>query len=260
MTDIGARLRSLPADTLTALAFFSRLPVKAPAGAFDLRRSAAAWPLAGLVLAILPAALLWLGRLAGLPPLVAASLALALAAALTGAMHEDGLADAADGFGGGRSREAKLAIMRDSRLGTYGALALGLTLLVKAAALAGLAHCPGLAALALVLVAALSRVMALWHWNGTLPARRDGLAWAAGRPDWLAMAMALLIALVPAVILVACFGLSALVGIFLAALGIALFSGLCRRQIGGHTGDTVGAAQQIAETLLLAGLSAGAAA
>jgi adenosylcobinamide-GDP ribazoletransferase len=257
MTDFVARLRLLPADTLTALAFFSRLPVTAPAGSFDLHRSAAAWPIAGLILALAPAALLLVARLAYAPSLVAALLALALLAALTGAMHEDGLADTADGFGGGRKRDDKLAVMRDSRLGTYGALALFFSLAVRAAALAALAFHPALAALALLLVAVLSRVMALWHWNATLPARRDGLAWGAGRPDWLALATALLIGLVAALLLLACYGLAALIGMLLAALGIALFSSLCRRQIGGHTGDTIGAAQQIAETFLLAGLSAG---
>jgi adenosylcobinamide-GDP ribazoletransferase len=98
--------------------------------------------------------------------------------------------------------------------------------------------------------------MALWHWNATLPARQDGLAWAAGRPDWLALAIGLVVGAVVAIVLVAVFGLPALIGILLAAVAVGFFSGLCRRQIGGHTGDTIGAAQQITECLIFVGLSA----
>ena len=256
MSDAVLRLRRLPADTLVSLAFFSRLPVATQAG-LDLHRSAGAWPVAGLLLALAPALLLLLLRAADFPPVVAALLVLATYAALTGAMHEDGLADTADGFGGGRAREEKLAIMRDSRLGTYGALALIFVTLTRAAALAALAIIPLYAALALIGAAALSRSMALWHWNATLPARDEGMAWAAGRPDWLALLIGLGIGAVAGLMLLVAFGLAALLAIVMAAAGAALFSDLCRRQVGGHTGDTIGAAQQIAEALLLAGLSVG---
>jgi adenosylcobinamide-GDP ribazoletransferase len=256
MSETVARLRRLPVDTLVSLSFFSRLPVSAQAG-LDLHRSAGAWPVAGLLLALLPAVLFLLLRAADFPPFVVALLALAAYAALTGAMHEDGLSDTADGFGGGRPREEKLSIMRDSRLGTYGALALIFVTLTKAAALAALAIIPLYAALALIGAAVLSRSMALWHWNATLPARREGMAWAAGRPDWLALLIGLGIGAVAGVMLLVAFGLAALLAIVMAAAGAALFSDLCRRQVGGHTGDTIGAAQQIAEALLLAGLSVG---
>lgn len=257
MDDLGCRLRRLPADTAAALSFFSRLPVAAPAGAFDLRRSAGAWPAAGLLLALPPAFLLWLCLAIGLPPAVAALLALALAAGLTGALHEDGLADAADGLAGGRDRESRLAIMRDSRLGTFGGLALVFALLLKATALASLSARPGGAALALILAACASRAMALWHWNATLPARPDGLAYAAGRPDWLALAIGLGFGAAAALALLLVFGAAGLLGLLLAAGAVGALSAACVRTIGGHTGDTIGAAQQLAETLLLVGLSAG---
>jgi adenosylcobinamide-GDP ribazoletransferase len=256
MHDLGERLLRLPAETVAALAFFSRLPVRAPASAFDLRRSAAAWPLAGLVLALCPAFLFWVARALDLPPLVAALLALALLVALTGGLHEDGLADTADGLAGGKTRESKLEIMRDSRLGTFGGLALLFVVLLKAAALASLGLRPGTAALALVLAAIVSRAMALWHWNITLPARSDGLAFSAGRPDWQACAIGLGIGGLAALGLLFLFGWTALFALLVAAVAVALFSGQCNRQIGGHTGDTVGASQQIAEALLLACLSA----
>jgi adenosylcobinamide-GDP ribazoletransferase len=257
MSEIGERALQLPADTVTALAFFSRLPVRAPASAFDLRRSAGAWPLAGLLLVLPAALLLVLLRAAEFPPVVAVLFALAAYAALTGAMHEDGLSDVVDGFGGGRTRDEKLAIMRDSRLGAFGALALVFALLLKTSALATLALLPGYAALALLGAAVLSRSMALWHWNATLPARRDGMAWSAGRPDWLSLLIGLALGAVAVIVLLAAFGLSAVLAIVMAAAGVGLFSSLCVRQIGGHTGDTIGATQQLAEALLLAGLSVG---
>jgi adenosylcobinamide-GDP ribazoletransferase len=257
MPDLADRLRRLPADTLTALAFFSRLPVAGPAAIFDLRQAAAGWPIAGLIIALAPALLFLLAHAADFPGWVAALFALALYAALTGAMHEDGLADTFDGFGGGRTAAEKLAIMQDSRLGTYGALALLLTLMVKTAALAVIGSAPGYAALALLAAATLSRAMALWHWNERLPAKRDGAAWAAGRPDWMALAIGLAVGALAALALLIAFGLAALVAVLLAAAAVGLFSSLASRQIGGYTGDTIGAAQQIAEALILAGLSMG---
>ena len=258
MNDLGARVRRLPADSLACLSFFSRLPISAPFGAFDLRTSSAAWPLSGFVLAAVPAVLLWVALAANVPNSVAALLALAALAAITGALHEDGLADTADGLGGGRDRAAMLAIMRDSRIGTYGTLALLFSVAIRAAALAALAAFPFRAALALVLAATLSRALALWHWHHHLPARSDGLAFAAGRPDWLAFAIGAGTGALAAILALAVFGLAGLLGLVMALFGTIFFAGLCRRTLGGHSGDTIGAAQQIAETLLLAGLSAGA--
>jgi adenosylcobinamide-GDP ribazoletransferase len=257
MSDFPARLSRLPADTVASLSFFSRLPVTPPPGSFDLHRSAAAWPLAGLLLAVAPSLLFWLLCAAEFPAVVAALLALIGLAALTGGMHEDGLADAADGLGGGRTREERLALMRDSRLGAYGALALIFAIAVKASALAGFGFSPLHGVVAILMAATLSRSMAIWHWNATLPARADGMAWAAGRPDSLALAVALAIGAVAALVLLIAFGLSAIIAVLLAAAGVASFTSLCRRALGGHTGDTIGAAQQIAEALVFAGLSAG---
>ena len=251
MTDIGSRLLRLPAETRVALAFFSRLPVAPPAGPFDLRQSAAAWPLAGAILAGFGAAVLLVTSAFGAPPLVAALLALGGTTALTGGLHEDGLADTADGLGGGRSRDKKLAIMRDSRLGTFGALALIFAVGLKAAAIAALILDPWSAAAVLVCAGVLSRSFALWHWRATLPARTEGLALAAGRPDALALLIGSGFGLVSAVLLFAVCGWNAAMAVAVAWAATAAFSRLCTRSIGGHTGDTIGAAQQIAETLLL---------
>jgi adenosylcobinamide-GDP ribazoletransferase len=255
MPDFTDRLRRLPEDALAALAFFSRVPVRTQPGAFDLRQSAGGWPLAGLLLAVGPAFIVVIGAWLGLPALVTAFLAIAAGIAMTGALHEDGLADTSDGLAGGRSAEVRLAIMRDSSLGTYGALALVLALAVKGSALAALVSHPSRAVLALLGVAIASRAMALWHWSATSPARREGMAFAAGQPDSAALQIGLLSGLVAAIVLLIAFGFAALLGLALAALAIGFFSPLTNRRIGGHTGDTIGAAQQIAETLLFAGLS-----
>jgi adenosylcobinamide-GDP ribazoletransferase len=255
MPDLAQRLRSLPADTLTALAFFSRVPVRPQPVSFDLRRTAGAWPVAGAALALGPALLFLLGAGLRLPPIVSALIALAAMAILTGGMHEDGLADTADGFGGGATRGRKLELMRDSRLGTYGALALLFAILLKAAALGAIGVAPWRAALAIVSVAVVSRALALWHWSATLPARPDGMAASAGRPDSDSLAVAGIAALAAAILLLLVFQFAALLALLLAAVAVRLFSRFAEDQIGGHTGDTIGASQQIAEALLFVGLA-----
>ena len=255
MDDIAARLRRLPHDTLVSLGFFSRLPVPQSHAGFELAKAAGGWPIAGALLAIAPALVFLLARAADFPPLVAAVMAVALMTALTGALHEDGLADTFDGFGGGRTAEEKLAIMRDSRLGAFGALALIFTVLVRLVGLAGVGVGAGHGALAIIGVAVASRTLALWHWHATPPARRDGLAQTAGRPDMLALAIGLGTGALAALALLAVFGVAALIGLLLAAAGVGLFSALARAQTRGHTGDTIGAAQQLAEAALFAGLA-----
>ena len=253
--DLTARLRRLPDDTLAALAFFSRLPVPRPKAGSNLGKAAGGWPIAGALLALAAALAFLFARAAGFPPMIAAIMAVALLTALTGALHEDGLADTFDGFGGGRTPEAKLAIMRDSRLGAYGALALIFTIVVRLAGLAAVGTSSASGALAIVCVAVLSRALALWHWQATPPARTDGLAQMAGRPDMPAFTIGLGVGVLAALALLATFGVAALIGTLMAAAAIALFSAMVKAQIGGHTGDTIGAAQQLAEAALFAGLA-----
>src|SRR5712671_4565205 len=186
-------------DLRTAVAFLTRLPMPHPDGSMPANfvRANRMFPVVGALIGLV-VGMLYLGmRAAGLPELAAAALALGAGAILTGALHEDGLADVADGFGGGRDRAAKLEIMRDSRLGTYGALILMVSFAAKLSALAALPDA--------VLVQSLIAAHALVR--GVLPvmsmslpyARNDGLAANAGRPDLattaLAGALALIIAL-----------------------------------------------------------------
>src|SRR3954469_7984778 len=148
------RLRKLAAETRVtrgdldalidglrvALAFYTRLPMAqpTPAGGVALARAGWAVPLVGVLIGALGALAYWIAVRLNLPPLVGATLAVCATLLLTGALHEDGLADPADGFGGGATRQQILDIMRDSRIGTYGALALGITLLLRIGTLADL--------------------------------------------------------------------------------------------------------------------------
>src|SRR5213596_1693099 len=137
-------------------------------------------------------------RWCGVPDLAAAALALGASAILTGALHEDGLADVADGFGGGRDKEAKLEIMRDSRLGTYGALILLVSFATKLSALAAIPD--GYIVYALIAAHALGRgILPLMSIN--LPyARNDGLARNAGQPDAAVAATAIIVAFIIALL------------------------------------------------------------
>jgi adenosylcobinamide-GDP ribazoletransferase len=190
----------------------------------------------------------WLMHHVGLPPLLGASWALAAMMLATGAFHEDGLADAADGFGGGRTLERKLEIMRDSRIGTYGALALGLSVLIRIGALSALGR-PGLVLGALVAAGMLGRGGMIVTLLFLRPARADGMA--AGMSDIPRWGAVVGLALVVLAALICLPVKSALVATILG-LGAALaVAKLAQEQIGGHTGDILGAVEVIVECVTL---------
>ena len=239
-------------DLLEATAFLTRLPVPGRDRPPNLARAYRAFPLVGAVIgAVIGAVDLLLLRI-GLPAIAAAALALGSGALLTGALHEDGLADVADGFGGGRDKAGKLDVMRDSRLGTYGALVLLTAFVAKAGALSALPRAEVI--IALIATHALSRAP-LAVLAATMPyAREEGLAASAGRPEpWIA-----LIACVVAVVigLVALPAGTAMVAVIAAAAGAAGLAALARRQIGGQTGDVLGAAEQVCEIAVLLTIAA----
>src|SRR5690606_2272058 len=124
-------------DIALCLVFFTRLPLPHfDFGSRTLAQAIWAAPLVGVAVAVAASAVHALASAAGLSPGVAAALALGAAMLTTGCLHEDGLSDVADGFGGGRTRDRKLEIMRDSRIGAYGASALLLSVLIRWSALA----------------------------------------------------------------------------------------------------------------------------
>jgi adenosylcobinamide-GDP ribazoletransferase len=240
-----------PGDIPAAIGLLTRLPVRVDGARAMARgaRAAWAWPLAGALVAALAGmggvAALWLG----LPALVAAGVVVALQAMMTGAMHEDGLADCADGFWGGWTPDRRLAIMKDSRTGAYGVVALVLVLGLRVATLAAL-MAAGPWWTALVALGAISRVPMAALQAILRPARPGGLSDRAGRPPMATVRLAVLLA---CVIGLAGAGVAALAVAAVVALVTLLWGVTARAKIGGQTGDVLGAGQQLAE---LAGLMA----
>jgi adenosylcobinamide-GDP ribazoletransferase len=190
----------------------------------------------------------WLAHALGLQPFVSAALAVAATLLLTGALHEDGLADTADGFGADASVDRKLAILRDSQIGTYGAAALVLSLMLRVGAIASLAD-PALAAAALIAAHSGARAAMLVFMRLVPNARNDGLSAGAGVPPQNASLIAAGIAIV---LLLLCLGFGAtLVAVLLLAIAGGTMAWLSVRQIGGQTGDVLGAFEQVAEILIL---------
>lgn len=247
--------------------FYSRLPVPALPGEAalhgvpDFRLVPRALPLAALVIALPGALILLLAGLAGMSPPLAATLAVSALVLTTGALHEDGLADSADGLFGGRTPERRLEIMKDSRVGTFGALALGLSLLLRVTALSAILQGAGAwaAAAAILAAAPWSRAEGIRILATAEPARRDGTAATVGRPEasvlpiayGLAAGAALLLALVTGLPLA---GLA--FGLAMALLATSGLLRLAKSLIGGQTGDIIGASQQLAEMALYLGFAA----
>lgn len=245
--------RSLPPalrGMRAAFAFASRLPVGGfPYAERDWHWAAAHLPLVGIVVGALCAATFELAGGLGLGPELAAALALLASVALTGAFHEDGLADAADGLGGAHGGKSALEIMKDSRIGTYGAVALGLSLLIRFAALGGL---PSGGWFALIYVHCTARIGPVW-----MLASEPQVAPAEGakvrsllstqrRHVAVAIAWGIACAAVGVVS-----GLSSWRVAITVPLALALATALCaryfRRAVGGINGDLLGATEQVCE-------------
>ncbi|MGO1119119.1 adenosylcobinamide-GDP ribazoletransferase [Rhodovibrionaceae bacterium A322] len=246
-------------DFLLAGVFLTRLPFAGflpsdPAPAGSLERAVRAFPLVGALLAVLGGIIFWLtSGLFHLPPLVAALITLSVLVVATGGLHEDGLADVADGFGGGWDKARKLAIMKDSLLGSYGVLSLILLVGIKAAALAALED-PVSVFGALLAALTLSRALPFLLMQNMKPARSDGLGAGFSPPPVKAVLTALLLAF-----LLSWLGLgffTALTSAVAALLVGWLFTLLARQQIGGYTGDVIGALIQLTEVAVLVAASA----
>jgi adenosylcobinamide-GDP ribazoletransferase len=243
---------------LHALRFMTILPV-ADSESLEpdwLVRASRYFPAVGIVvgavsaLTLVVASHFWSG-------FVPAILAVAASALLTGALHEDGLADTADGFGGGRTRDSRLAIMKDSRIGTYGALALGLTLLLRIGALALLA--PWSAAAALLATHAGARAAttlamnALPYAGDTSTTRITYSDAALDRSGLLIVLLVTFAAMLPILVKSPSAWFS---GAVLASACAFAMVAPARRLIGGYTGDVLGAIEQMFEVGFLLGAAA----
>lgn len=241
-------------DIPAAIGLLTRLPVKVDMDAATARGAASAWayPLAGLVVGVICTACATLALTLGLAPAIAAVLSLATATIITGAMHEDGLADTADGFWGGWDPARRLDIMKDSHIGAYGVIALILSYLIRWSALtviiSGGTFWPAIIAIAMTSRASMVNLMA------ALPnARATGLSQSVGRPQATTAHIATAIATLTCLLLMGGTGIAVVIAIAFTTLACAL---IAQAKINGQTGDTLGAAQQLSEIAALLTLAA----
>ena len=246
LSETGARA----GEFWLALRFLTRLPLGPEPIVAPGSLAAAGWafPLIGALVGLIAGIAYWIALALSLPPFAAALIAIGASVAVTGGLHEDGLADMADGFGGGRDVTEKLAIMRDSRIGSFGVLALIFSVGLRMAAIAFIAW-RGPVMAALIAAHAVGRGLLPLVMNYLPPAREDGLGAEAGRPG---LAVALVSAAIAAVI--ALFALGPRLGIealIAVAIVTALRAAFAYRHIGGHTGDVLGALEQGGEVVML---------
>jgi adenosylcobinamide-GDP ribazoletransferase len=241
---VGSRDLVAWGDVPAALGLLSRVPVRVDFDRATARgaKAAWAWPVAGVVIGALVVGVAVVALALGLSPALAAGLVLVVQAVLTGAMHEDGLADCADGFWGGWTPERRLEIMKDSRIGAYGVIALVLSLVLRWQGLALVLEA-GLWPV-LIGLAAMSRAPMVVLMAALPGARAGGLGQSVGRPGVATAVLACAVALVAGGA-----GLGWLVlpvAVVMVAMGLG-WAMVCRAKIGGQTGDTAGALQQLAE-------------
>ncbi|MFT4702067.1 MAG: adenosylcobinamide-GDP ribazoletransferase [Yoonia sp.] len=240
-------------DIPAAVGLLTRVPVRVHTDLATQRGPLAAWayPLVGLKIAVAMAVVGLVAMTIGINVQITAALLLATSVILTGAMHEDGLADSADGLWGGWEKTKRLEIMKDSRTGAYGVLALVLSMLIRWTALVAILHTDHWIA-ALIAVGMLSRAAMVALMTGLPNARAGGLSQSVGRPKpitaWLAIGIATLGSVVA-------LGLMTGSLLIIAAVTASLWAGIAHRKIGGQTGDILGATQQITEMTLLIALT-----
>jgi adenosylcobinamide-GDP ribazoletransferase len=243
-------VRQRATELKVCVIFLTRMPLPIPMTIVkgDVSRALWAAPVVGGAVGAVGAAVYGLMHVLHVPDFPAAALAVVATVAATGALHEDGLADVADGFGGGATRERKLEIMRDSRIGTYGVCALVLSFMLRVGVLASL-DAPALVAMALIAAHAAARAPMPAFMHLVPPARADGMSAQAGEPP---PASAVAAGALGIAVLMVCLGFAAgLVAALLVACGFAAMAWICRCQIGGQTGDVLGALEQLGEVVVL---------
>jgi adenosylcobinamide-GDP ribazoletransferase len=244
-------------DVPAALGLLTRLPVRVDMDRAVARGAAGAWayPLVGLVVGGIAACTAVAALALGLGPDQAALLAVAVPVVITGALHEDGLADSADGLWGGWDPARRLHIMKDSHIGAYGVIAIVLVMLMRWVLIAGLLAAGHI--MPLVVAAMLSRASMIGVMAWLPNARKSGLSQSVGRPALRTVILATLIAGFAALVLSGMAGLLAIITAGLLAAGCGI---IARAKIGGQTGDVLGAVQQISDLGVLMCLSAALAA
>lgn len=250
-------------ETARALAFLTRLPIPdryfRTANAESTAQCSGLFPVAGALIGTIGGLSLLLAFGLGLPSTITASIGIFAMIIVSGALHEDGLGDVADGFGGGSTVEERLEIMKDSRLGTYGVIAVAGSLIIRISALTAILNMQGAlsAVFALVAAAAASRGAMVWLWS-TLPnAKNSGVSKSVGAPPESALLLSALLSMIFASLfgLLASGFVPASIAIGLGIIAMIGFQKLCQHMIAGQTGDTIGACQQLVEVAMLSGLA-----
>lgn len=236
------------ADIPAAIGLLTRLPVRVDTDRARTRGALAAWayPLVGVLVGGL-AAIVGYGALAlGLPAAAVALIILATQMVLTGGLHEDGLADSADGLWGGWDTENRLRIMNDSQIGSYGVLVLIVVTGLRWAAVTALLPHGFAAAVIACAIGSRAPVVAMMHMMPN--ARHSGLSQSVGTPHRITVQMAMTLALIGILVLT---GLAVIPLVITATISALLWSWIAMTKIKGQTGDILGAAQQITETAML---------
>lgn len=233
-------------DPVRALGLLTRLPLPVAGHSAIERGAAAAWayPLAGMVIGAIVSVAVAIALWLGISPGITAAVALVVSVMLTGAMHEDGLADSADGLWGGWDPARRLAIMKDSHIGTYGVIALVLGMLIRWLALIAVISADAYWAV-LIGTGAVSRAGMVVLMGAMRHARADGLSHHVGHPDartvWVGIGIAGF-----AGFMTLGFGPS-----LTAVVAVTICGLIARAKIGGQTGDILGATQQVTEMVIL---------
>ena len=250
MSDTENHTTPEPHDVFAAFSLLTRLPVPVDHTRAGERAAVATWayPLVGAVVGGLSGLAVYISMALLLPSGLAAAMGLLTAVSLTGAMHEDGLADCADGFWGGHDRTRRLEIMKDSSIGAYGAVVLVIFLLAEWSAIEALVFAnPILTFAGIGAISRLPMVLAMW----VMPnARENGLAAGVGMPPAIPAQIATGITLVIAIITLGWAGIAVMFSAVFAAL---IVGGIANAKIEGYTGDVLGAMQKCAA---LAGFTA----
>jgi len=234
----------------TAIAFLTRIPVnpKQAHTGEDVARSSVFFPLVGCVLAAIQILFLWGLHSVGVPYVLQAIAATAVLFVAGGGLHQDGLADMADGFGGGFTKDKVLHIMRDSTIGTYGGLALLIAFSTRIASLSYISAVDG-AWVWIFVAAAVSRCSIVLGW--LMPYARDSgtgqsVTQLTGPSEVVGACLSAVL------IAVLCVGTQAFSAVFIALIIFSIFAWICHRKINGVTGDTLGATTETTEVVLLA--------
>lgn len=237
------------ADIARAVGLLSRLPVRVDPDSAQSRgaRASWAWPIAGGLFGAIGAAVATISLWLGLGPVISAAFALATLTVITGAMHEDGLADCADGFWGAWDRARRLEIMKDSHIGAYGVIALILSFLLRWSALAAL-FTEGYVWTSLIAAGALSRAPMVLLMHQLPNARGSGLSQGVGRPTLTAVQGALATGFLIGFLTT---GFQIIPLIIVVGVATVAAAAIAKSKIGGQTGDVLGASQQVTDSAAL---------